>query len=280
MAPDKQRTQGIQLPDWEEVSHLPDEWKLYKDLISAIPEGIAVRDIAIGNHWALVETDDGCGIALASSGGRGSYRLGDAARSMDLRDLAAQTTSWNFLEASVGVAALNAWYSTPEHAAAAGMIIESKTSNDGFDLYRAICAKKRVTVVGHFPLIERLADTCELSILERNPHGDDMPDPACEYLLPHQDAIFITGLTLTNKTMPRLLHLSKNASTILVGPSVVPAPLLFEYGADCLAGSVVVDPEQAKAAILHGFSSGIFDHGVQKMRVERPGWIPTKTKSA
>jgi hypothetical protein len=34
-----------------------------------------------------------------------------------------------------------------------------------------------------------------------------------------------------------------------------------------------VDPERAKAAILHAESSGIFHNGVQKMRVERPGWL-------
>ena len=47
---------------------------------------------------------------------------------------------------------------------------------------------------------------------ERNCRDDiDMPDPACEYVLPQADFAFITGVTLENKTAPRLLELAKDA---------------------------------------------------------------------
>ena len=55
--------------------------------------------------------------------------------------------------------------------------------------------------------------------------------------------------------------------------TVVPAPVLYDYGVDCMAGSVITDPERAKSAVMHAATSGIFKHGVQKMRVERPGWL-------
>ena len=175
------------IPGWKELEQLPEQWEIYKRLVEGVPEGIAVKDVLVGNHWSIVEAESGCGMAMNVSGGRGTYGLYPNALHMELRDLAAQCVSWNFLEASVGVAALNAWYSTPEHAAAAGMKIEEKGSNDGFELYRRLCAGKKVTVVGHFPLIERLAPECDLTILERNPSGDDVPDPGCEYIIPHQD---------------------------------------------------------------------------------------------
>ena len=261
-------------PSWDAVMQLPREWELYRRLISGIPEDIGVKDLVLGRHWVFIEAESGCGIAMLTSGGRGMCNLGDNPLEMSLRELACLSTSWNFPEASVGVAALNAWYSTPEHAKAIGMKVEDKISNDGFELYRSICAGKKVTVVGHFPLIERLADECELTILERVPTGVDYPDPACEYVIPHQDFTFITGITLINKTLPRLLQLSKGTagSVIMVGPSVVPATLFYEYGVDCMAGSVVDDPERARLTIMQGATSGIFGHGVQKMRVERPGW--------
>ena len=270
------KCEGIErVPGWAEMQELPAEWSLYKQLVEGVPEGIAVKDVLIGNHWVIVEAESGCGMAMIVSGGRGTYNLYPNALHMELRDVAAQCVSWNFLEASVGVAALNAWYSTPENATAAGMKIEAKGTNDGFDLYKRLCTGKRVCIVGHFPLIERLADDCELSILERNPQPGDFPDPACEYIVPSQDFLFCTGITLTNKTMPRLLALANRpeTSTILVGPSVVPAPVLYAYGVDCMAGSVITDPERAKAAVMHAATSGIFKHGVQKMRVERPGWL-------
>ncbi len=261
------------LPTFADIRRLPPQWSLYQDLIGGIPEGVGVKDVTLGMYCILVEAESGFGMSMVVRGGSGPYRLDGAGASMDLRGLACLSTSWNFLEASVGVAALNAWYSTPEHASAAGMIVEEKGTNDGFDLYQDICTGKRVVVVGHFPLIERLADYCELTVLERNPLPGDMPDPGCEYVVPGCDFLFSTGITLTNKTMPRLLELSREASTILVGPSVVPSPILYDYGVDCMGGSVILDPERARRAITSGLEQGVFHNGVQKMRVERPGWL-------
>lgn len=261
-------------PGWEEVSALAEQWNLYKRLIGDIPADIQVKDLCIGHHWVLVQAECGCGMAMLTGGGAGSYSLASSALHMSLRDLACQATSWNFMEASVGVAALNAWYSSGARIEAAGMKIEEGGVNDGFELYRGLCAGKNVTVVGHFPLIERLGGECELTILERSPQTGDIPDPACEYIIPYQDYTFITGITLINKTLPRLLQLAHgHGSVIMVGPSVVPAPLFYEYGVDCLAGAFIDDPERARAAILHGYASKVFGHGVQKMRVERPGWL-------
>lgn len=263
------------LPGWEEITQLPEQWDLYKRLIEGIPEDIMVKDYCMGNHWILLEAECGYGMSMLTHGGSGAFSISSQPLYMSLRDVACLTTSWNFMEASVGIAALNAWYSSGSRVEEAGMIRESDASNDAFDLYRKICTNKKVTVVGHFPLVERLADECELTILEREPHAGDTPDPACEYVIPHQDIDFITGITLTNKTITRLLELARNAkgSVIMVGPSVVPSPIFYDFGVDCLAGSVITDPERARAAILHGATSQIFGHGVEKMRIERPGWI-------
>lgn len=117
---------------------------------------------------------------------------------------------------------------------------------------------------------------CDLTALERAPHPGDIPDPACEYIIAEQDYLFTTGITLQNKTLPRLLELAREGGTevIMVGPSVVPASLLFDYGVVCLASSIVL-PERAdkvKLAMEQGSRTSIFGAGLQKMRVEKPGW--------
>ena len=63
---------------------------------------------------------------------------------------------------------------------------------------------------------------------ERRPLGGDLPDQAGEYLLGRQDCVCITGSAVANKTLPRLLELSRSAYVVLVGPSVPLAPLWFE----------------------------------------------------
>lgn len=263
------------LPNWQEVMEYSDKWELYKRLIAGVPEGIGVKKLMLGEHWAYVEAESGVGVSMMVRGGAGLSRMKCAASDLELRDLAALSTSWSFVEATAGVAALNAWYASEPQLLVAGMVID-EGENDGFRVYKQLVEGKRVTIVGHFPLIERMADICDLTILERMPQPGDIPDPACEYIIGEQDYLFTTGITWQNKTLPRLLQLAREGGTevIMVGPSVVPASALFDYGVVCLAGSVVL-PERAenvKLAMEQGSHSNIFGAGLQKMRVEKPGW--------
>ena len=263
------------LPTWESVQSLSGKWELYQKLIGGIPEDVGVKKLMLGEQWAYVEAESGTGVSMMVRGGAGASRIDRAASEFTLRDLAALSTSWSFVEATAGVAALNAWYASEPQARAAGMVID-EGENDGFRVYRDLVEGKCVTVVGHFPLIERMGDICDLTVLERMPQPGDIPDPACEYIIGEQDYLFITGITLQNKTLPRLLELAREGGTevIMVGPSVVPAPVLFGYGVSCLAGSIVLAEraDKVKLAMEQGSRTSIFGAGLQKMRIERPGW--------
>jgi uncharacterized protein (DUF4213/DUF364 family) len=127
-----------------------------------------------------------------------------------------------------------------------------------------------VAVIGHFPHLEKtLGKVCDLAILEKRPLPGDYPDSACEFLLPFQDYVFATGVTLINKTLPRLLELSRRQGLILVGPSVPLAPLLFDWGVRDLQGMVVTDPELCRGVITgENLGSTIFDAG-QRVSIER-----------
>ena len=89
-------------------------WALYDELIDAIPAGIEVIDYCIGAHWVYVEAACGMGISHALSAGAHEGFNKDA-REFDLRSLAQFAKSWNFVEAAIGVAALNAWHSSVQH---------------------------------------------------------------------------------------------------------------------------------------------------------------------
>ena len=240
-------------------------WNLYNQMIAGIPEGVLVRDYCLGLNWSYVEAECGMGVAMTCSGGS---RAIDKAPLVGrpLREVAALSKSWNFAEATLGVAALNAWYSRRELIEPHGAVFDDmgelpegvERRADAFAMYAEEMPGKRVTVVGHFPHVERIAKARGgiLTVLERNCTDDlDTPDPACEYMIPEQDYLFMTGVTFTNKTMTRLLELARMGNkphTVLVGPSVVPAPVFFDLGVECLAGSVVVDPEGVRALVERG----------------------------
>lgn len=88
-------------------------WKLYNRLIEGIPEDIAVRDYCLGTHWSYVEADCGMGVSFTCKGGSRRACKQDL-RGTGLREMAELAKSWCFEEATLGVAALNAYYARKE----------------------------------------------------------------------------------------------------------------------------------------------------------------------
>ncbi len=84
-------------------------WRLYNRLIAEIPDDISVRDYELGDRWSYVEADCGMGLAFTCCGGAPHTYASDL-RGLPLKSVAELSKSWCFEEASLGVAALNAYY--------------------------------------------------------------------------------------------------------------------------------------------------------------------------
>lgn len=242
-------------------------WDLYDALIDGIPSGHTVDECMIGLHWTFVRSGDHAGIAMTFQGSSISGLKNGPYIGRDLHEVAEGIKSWDMLQASVGMAACNAWYNSREKMAELGIDRDGKAAKTGtgesiFDEPLEALQGKKVAVIGHFPYIEKqLGDQCDLCVLEREPEGSDFLDSACEYILPEQDFVFITGMTLTNKTLPRLLTLTKTARTILVGPSSPITPKLFSFGIDSIAGFYVTDIDQTRALVSQAAHTEIFRGG-------------------
>ena len=61
--------------------------------------------------------------------------------------------------------------------------------------------------------------------------------------------VITTASTLVNKTLPHLLELSKDAYTILAGPSCPMCSELLDFGIDRIAGLVITNVEGMKDKI-------------------------------
>ncbi len=247
-------------------------WELYDALIEGIPRDIVVTDSLVGTIWSAVCTQNGVGLALtAPQRTRPPVFFGDL-RGMKLIDMAAHVKSWRFIEAGLGMAAINAFYNQPEQAKKNGVLlpVQNKQEQDAFITSYEEIKGKRVCVIGHFPFLERrIRDICDLFILEREPQNGDYPDTACEYLLPGADFVFITGSALINKTMRRLIQLSENAKTTLVGTSVPLAPALFDFNVDCLAGFMPTDNEGCWRIAAYDHENPLTNAG-KRVRLVKP----------
>jgi uncharacterized protein len=253
-------------------------WGIYDELIAAVPPDLQISECLIGLHWTLIRSR-GIGIALTpferfrSYGPKGASvtaGIGEKITGMSARKLAEYVKSWNPFEATLGLAAINSVFNSAEQVEQLyGQPLSHQNQVSAFVYYADRVRAKKVAVVGHFPDLDVLGGICELTILERNPGEGDLPDPACEYVLPAQDYVFITATALINKTLPRLLELSRSASVFLVGPSTPFAPLLFSHGIETLAGTVAIDPQSVWRAAQEGAARSIFDHGAQMVKVSR-----------
>ena len=118
--------------------------------------------------------------------------------------------------------------------------------------------KDSVVLVGlikpFIPILKSKAK--QLYVLERGFRREKgiLPDTACEEVIPEADVVVITGSSLANGTIDRLLELAENARTVtLVGPTVscVPDPL-FKRGVSFVGGIRVFDPDKAMQIIGEG----------------------------
>lgn len=242
-------------------------WRIYDELIAAVPADLTIDDCLIGQNWILVRSA-GVGVAMAQSeaGGRPVHSVSPVG--LKARDVAAWVKSWNYPEAAIGLAAINSALNTPADVERRWDVRLAEMP--GQDLFRHVeptLRGKKVAVVGHFYGVERLAEICALSVLERRPMEGDLPDPACEYILGHQDVVILTATTLINKTMPRLLQLGRGAQVMVCGPSTPLHPLLLAHGVHQLGGLVVEDEAQAWRTVQEGAERELLSRGSRMINI-------------
>lgn len=243
------------------------KWEVYDRLISLIPEDLVVEDVLLGIQWTLVRSA-GVGVAMTPPEGRCWIPGAGGFKGRKLKELAALIKSWNPFEAALGVAAVNSYVNAPSTIGREWTVrLESQAHQSVFETMKDELAGKKVAVVGHFPDLDDLARESRLSILERKPMESDFPDPACEYILEDQDFLFITGVSLINKTLPRLMTLGRRARMVLVGPSVPLAPFWFDQGIAALAGTIVIDGDRVWRHAAEGGDRSIFGQGACRVEL-------------
>ena len=220
---------------------------LYYELLQeGLPEDLTVSRIVRGVSWTAAVLSNGqTGVAMRTAGDT-VPRLFDSLLGLPLSTAAQALLSWNLEEASEALAAVNAFYNRPDCGFLAP---ESKTLDD-------LALRGRIVgmvgkMLGHSNMTEEdFACTKEFYVMDREEKPGALPDSACEFVLPRCDLVIITGSAAINKTLPRLLELSRNAQVILTGPSVSCCPALLQLGIDRMHGRVITQPEAMLRAIM------------------------------
>ena len=237
---------------------MTDFFELYDALLAGISSDAVVTDTLAGECWTAVETGSHFGMAMTTPVDTAPRMLSGNYTGMQLRELAGAAKSWNLTEAGFGMAAVNAFYNSPQRLEALGAYEPfDNYCTDGLDL-----RGKHIGVVGHLNMPQSVYEqAASLRILERNPRPGDYPDSACDWLIPQCDVVIMTASTLVNKTLPHLLDLSKHAYTILAGPSCPMCPELLNFGIDRIAGLVINNAAGMKDKIRREISGPPYPMG-------------------
>jgi uncharacterized protein (DUF4213/DUF364 family) len=224
------------------------------DLLTTLGRDVPVREVRIGAFWTAVVLEDGrCGLASALQGddhhhhGQNPVRGVGHLHERSAWELADLARSDSLLEASIGLAAINALFDVDEDACvelnAEQVILDHGTG-------------KGVVIIGHFPFIPRVREaTRQLWVLEKRPGEGDLPAEAASEVIPQADVVAITGTSLINHTFEDLIGLCRPEAFVLVlGPTTPLSPVLFDYDVDVLSGTLVTDPETVLRYVSQGAS--------------------------
>jgi hypothetical protein len=183
-------------------------WKLYDDLYIGIPSGLTIDSVTIGKTWTTVRANGHIGIARTLAAPEDPAGFARRFAGKYLRDTGSHLRWDTPAAASIGVAALNAWYNTAERVAGLEGNREAgppagKTAHvgdrEGEDA---------------FPL----------------PDGPDF-DAAAYARLKDYEHVIIASEALITRALPRLLEIvDKEGRVILTGYSLPASALFFAFG--------------------------------------------------
>ncbi len=240
------------------------EQKLLQRLLAAadFPEA-PLDEFALGSRFVAAGSQDRLG--LASTLGAGPHpedaELAGKLAGGTLLDAARLVFSPKPWLASLGLAALNAAY-TPVSSANPGNLE---------NLLPELCTGRKVVVVGDFPFIRMLKDCAsKLDLLELRSVPGATPPSEWDSVLKSAQVAIITGTAILTGSLACFLGKTKQAVRVVVGPSTPMTPMLFNYGADVLAGCRVTDPKPVLEAVRQGLSFS----QIKRAGVELSNWMP------
>jgi uncharacterized protein (DUF4213/DUF364 family) len=217
---------------------------LVEALIGSVKgDDASITRVCVGLHWTAVSS--------RHVGMSHTYKTGKKVElqgSGDLEtgtafEMARRMTSWEPLEASLGVAALNS-------------LIDAKGEPGNIkDHIMERAPGSTLTVIGRFPFNDDIRKVAKKAyFLEMDPRKDELPSTASEKVIPRSDIAIITATALINHTLQRLLELchTNDCHAIVLGPSTPMLPVLFDFGAHVLAGVKVTGAEALFKSVSHG----------------------------
>jgi uncharacterized protein (DUF4213/DUF364 family) len=226
-------------------------------------------DVRIGLGYTAVKLSSGkCGVACVlrhrlDSGGCSLLSQAGTLSGQEVSQLIPLTCSSNVVEASVGLAAINAL------AEQGG---ENSSQQDLIDLLQ-ITEKDQVGMIGCIePLVRRIRQrTDNLFVFDeaKSELADITETRVIPTILPRCDVVLLSATTLVNKTFDALMRRSSQAREIcLLGPSTPLFPEFFRIrGITMLAGRQILEADKLLQIVSEAGGTRSFGKVTKKINI-------------
>jgi len=232
---------------------IPEYDRMIRDIACSADPAALIEDIRIYTNWVLVKTgkwslssifrgmpglDDHSGMDTWMGGWLGKPGLESA-----LELLSSSET----LRRAVGMACLKSLLPDPADA----------FSGNAIDLFEDLSTHVPICFIGHFKDGAAWRDKGRpVSIVELFPRPGDIHWNEAGEALAQARIVLMTGLTVVNGTLPAVLARTPSACIrVIMGPTVPPSPVFFDYGIDMIGVALVNDVEtMSRYAQLGGLS--------------------------
>lgn len=179
-------------------------WKLYDDLYVGVPSGITVDSVVIGKVWTTVRANGHIGIARTLAVPDDPARFALQFAGGYLREAGCHLRWDTPAAASVGVAALNAWYNTAERVRGLEGIGKAE------------------------PPVGRTAYVGVREGVDAFPLPDDPDFDTAPYAgLTGYDNVVVASEALITRALPKLLDLVGESGNVILEGYSLPASALF-----------------------------------------------------
>ncbi len=238
--------------------------EIYDLLIDYGQTNTPIEEIIIGLTWTLCKAE-GIGLCMSPAIPTRTLSWSGTLVNKPIQELSPWLRSWDPYQATVAMASINAIINSDspliEHAIA--LPVATSANLSVFEYFLPQLQGKQVSVIGRYPGLKQYEQQMKINVIELNPVPGDFPATASEYLLPESDWVFLTATSIPNKTFPRLVELSQNATVVLMGPTLPWLAEFADFGIDYLAGVTVSNATALRQTVAEGGGVRIFETGVQ-----------------
>ncbi|MDJ0731212.1 MAG: DUF364 domain-containing protein [Crocosphaera sp.] len=238
--------------------------QIYDLLIDYSQTNTPVEEIIIGLTWTMCKAN-GVGLCMSPAIPTRTLSWSGTLVNQPVQELSLWLRSWDPYQATVGMAAINAVINlnSPLLEQAIALPLATSANLSVFEYFLPQLPGKQVSVIGRYPGLKQYEQGMNINVIELNPTPGDFPATASEYLLPESEWVFLTATSIPNKTFPRLMELSQDATVVLMGPTLPWLAEFADFGINYLAGVTVSNPTALRQTVAEGGGVRIFETGVQ-----------------